>query len=827
MSAKDTLDTWDSSKLDGLGTWDPGSQQTADRPDDSLEEQDRVVGSSLDRPVSTAPRAVILDEMDPEARYERVGRLGQGGIGDVWQVWDHQLRRPIAMKTLRSERAAATDSQLRFVEEAQVTAQLQHPGVVPVYELGRREDGQPFFMMKEVHGWTLGEAIRAVHAASRGGRWGQAHLTRVEPDAVSDWSLRRLLGAFTRVCETLSYAHVRGVVHRDIKPANLMVGPFGEVYVMDWGLAKLTGSARTPAGQSRGGGRTLSSTQDGVVLGTPYYMSPEQAQGRVSSIGPQADVYALGAVLCEILLGRPPFGEIEGPAEVVAAVRKRAPVLQPSPDLPAVDEDLLAICRRALAWRVEDRFPEAGSLGRAVQDWLDGAQRRDQGLAIVEEARQQLPELDRLRSHAQALDHAARAREEAVKAHDDVDAKREVWRLRDEAERAAHELVAAETGWVQTVWSALQLVGDLDEAHALLADHHAARLLEAERSDDVTAAVRQEALLRTHDRGQHARLLDGRALLSLETDPSGATVELWRIVERDRRRVPVLDRVLGETPLSEVEVDKGGMLLRITAQGYAPVSYPVYLGRLEHWHGRPPGVDAAAPIRLLTPDELGDGLYVPAGWAWTGGRGQRSKAPALRWIDGFVIQRLVVQNQDLLRFINGLVLQGRSTDATRLSPAGDHPAGIYAWAPKQPARRLNEEATRELAAWFAAETGRAWRVPTEWEWEKAARGVDGRTLPWGDHRDPTWSVFADSRPDGGRLVDADAPVDDLSPYGVVGMAGNVREWTSTTFDDGGLFVSKGACWQDLGPATLLPSRHRIERGPADDRVGLRLVWSVT
>ncbi len=830
VNPKDTLVTWDSAAVDGAGTWDPADPGTIERQVDSLEGEISAVGSSIDRPVSTAARSVILDEMDPEARYERVGRLGQGGIGDVWQVWDHQLRRPIAMKTLRAERAGTTDNQLRFVEEAQVTAQLQHPGVVPVYELGRREDGQPFFMMKEVHGWTLGEAIRCVHAASTPQGWGQATLQRKEPTAQSDWTLRRLLGAFVRICETMAYAHIRGVVHRDLKPANLMVGAYGEVYVMDWGLAKLLVGHDPAPVEGSPPPRSASSTQDGVVLGTPYYMAPEQAQGRVSVIGPAADVYALGAILCEILSGSPPFGDLPSPVEVVAAVRTRGPVVTLSADKPAVDGDLVAITQRALSHEPADRYQEAGALGRAVQDWLDGAQRRDQGLAIVADATAELPELDRRRQHAASLRRAALAKEEATRPHDAVEHKREAWRLRDEAQRAATDLIGQETRWLQKVWSALQLVGELPEAHDLLARHHAARLLEAERRGDQAAGVREEALLRSHDRGQHARLLGGAGVITLHTDPVGANVELWRYEEQDRRLVPVLDRVLGETPLIEVEVPQGSMLLRIIAEGRAPVSYPVHVGRLEHWHGCAPGQDEPTPVRLLTPEELGGGCYVPAGWAWTGGRGQRAQGSAHRWVEGFVIQPVCIDNQTLLRFINHLVAEGRSAEAAAVTPAGDHPSGLYSWAPKLPARRLTHAAAVQLATWLGGEHDRAWRLPTEWEWEKASRGVDGRSLPWGDHRDPTWSVFGDSTANGGHLVAVDGAPQDLSVYGAMGMAGNVREWTSTAFDvdqpDGAL-VAKGACWLDLGPATLLPSRHPLERSASDDRVGLRLVWSVT
>src|SRR5262245_58872976 len=231
-------------------------------------------------------------------RYEVVEEIAHGGMGVVFKVRDPDLGRTLAMKVLLDSHQERPDLARRFLEEAQIGGQLQHPGLVPVHELGRLPDQRPFFTMKLVKGRTLAEELKA----------------RSSPAA----DLPRLLGTFEQVCQTVAYTHSRGVIHRDLKPANLMVGAFGEVQVMDWGLAKLLGQdqeAPLPAGaagastiySSRSSSEDDSATRAGTVLGTPAYMPPEQARGQVEHLDERCDVFGLGAILCEILTGQPPY----------------------------------------------------------------------------------------------------------------------------------------------------------------------------------------------------------------------------------------------------------------------------------------------------------------------------------------------------------------------------------------------------------------------------------------------------------------------------------------------------------------------------------------
>jgi serine/threonine-protein kinase len=284
-----------------------------------------------------------------------------GGIGRVWLARDASLGRDVALKELRPERADQPVSWARFLREAQVTGQLEHPGIVPVYEVGRGPDDQaPFYTMRFVRGRTLADAARAYH--ERRGRHQAGPL-----------ELRELLTAFVGVCQAVAYAHSRGVLHRDLKPQNVVLGDYGEVIVLDWGLAKVLGEAEgdapaaaVPVALTGEGSRD--ETVAGQVLGTPAYMAPEQAEGRLDLLDARTDVYGLGAVLYEVLTGRPPF---EG-ADVTAVMRGVVHETPPPPRAvePGAPRALEAVCLKALAKKPGERYATARELAGDVQRFL-------------------------------------------------------------------------------------------------------------------------------------------------------------------------------------------------------------------------------------------------------------------------------------------------------------------------------------------------------------------------------------------------------------------------------------------------------------------------
>jgi len=315
--------------------------------------------ASLPQPTSSDPAATVDFVRAADERYSLVRLHASGGIGRVWLARDSILKRDVALKELRPERADDSKHWARFLNEAQIAGQLEHPGIVPVYELARRPDSeQPFYTMRFVNGRTLSEATHAFHTKRAAG----------EADSLE---FLTLLNAFVTVCNTIAYAHSRGVIHRDLKGQNVILGDFGEVVVLDWGMAKQLGRdefqeplASCELGVSSG----LNLTLQGQALGTPAYMAPEQAAGRLDDIGWRTDVYGLGAILYEILTGQPPFIGSDT-SEVLRRVREEQPV-PPRQHWPDAPVELDTVCLQALAKRPEDRQPSAGELAQQVQQRL-------------------------------------------------------------------------------------------------------------------------------------------------------------------------------------------------------------------------------------------------------------------------------------------------------------------------------------------------------------------------------------------------------------------------------------------------------------------------
>jgi tRNA A-37 threonylcarbamoyl transferase component Bud32/tetratricopeptide (TPR) repeat protein len=284
-------------------------------------------------------------------------------LGEVFVAEDAELHRQVALKEIQERHAHDPASRGRFVLEAEITGGLEHPGIVPVYGLGTYADGRPFYVMRFIKGDNLKEAIRRFHEGP------------LSPEKASDRNLafRQLLRRFVDVCNAVAYAHNRGVLHRDLKPGNIMLGKYGETLLVDWGVAKPLGHADTdevtdtlPLQPSSGSSVGL--TQAGSALGTPAYMSPEQAAGRLDALGPASDVYSLGATLYTLLTGQPPFTDAD--VGVVLDKVQKGDFAPPRRIKPATPAALEAVCLKAMARSPDDRYTSARALAGDIEHWL-------------------------------------------------------------------------------------------------------------------------------------------------------------------------------------------------------------------------------------------------------------------------------------------------------------------------------------------------------------------------------------------------------------------------------------------------------------------------
>jgi serine/threonine protein kinase len=307
-----------------------------------------------DRALDNLRRVVAWPDLSG-TRYEVRGEIARGGMGVVYAAHDRDLGRDVAVKVIAPEHADP-DVASRLLREARIIARLEHPGIVPVHDVGTLPDGRVYYAMKLVSGKRLDDIARE-------GR-----------------PLRERLRLFLRLCEPVAFAHAHGVIHRDLKPENVMVGPFGEVLVMDWGVAKQRGEAEltpgAPAGAGSAAAAAAGDTAHGTVLGTPAYMAPEQARGEVDRVDARADVHALGGVLHFLLTGRAPGRSPADPSAVTRTWAGRPapngggrPFAEAPRDVPAA---LQAVCRKALAPDPAGRYGRVEDLAADVSRFLEG-----------------------------------------------------------------------------------------------------------------------------------------------------------------------------------------------------------------------------------------------------------------------------------------------------------------------------------------------------------------------------------------------------------------------------------------------------------------------
>lgn len=298
-----------------------------------------------------------------DSRFSVIRPHARGGLGEVFVALDHELNRQVALKEIQGKYSFDADSRMRFMQEAEITGGLEHPGIVPVYGLGTYDDGRPFYAMRFIKGMSLAEAASEFHAARQ----------PIGPGDYLGVDFRQLLRRFVDVCHSIEYAHSRGVLHRDLKPGNIMLGKYGETLVVDWGLAKAIGRRGDAAEASEEETLRPSSSGDsshtrlGQAVGTPMYMSPEAASGQLEEVGVASDVFCLGSTLYHVMTGKAPYAST-GKRKLEAVMKGAFP--PPRQLQKAIPPALEAICLRAMSTRPQDRYASAKALADEVELWL-------------------------------------------------------------------------------------------------------------------------------------------------------------------------------------------------------------------------------------------------------------------------------------------------------------------------------------------------------------------------------------------------------------------------------------------------------------------------
>ena len=333
-------------------------------PDVDLEYASKLYYSrKASRPPSEPTSSIqeLISRSGSETKYIYEKEIGRGGMGAVFSTVDQDVRRKVAMKVMLPSATSNPAHIKRFLEEAQITGQLEHPNIVPVHEIGIDEESKIYFTMKLVRGENLESIIDKIAGGNQ--------------TYAQKYSLGVLLQIFMKVCDAIAYAHSKGVLHRDLKPENIMIGDFGEVLVMDWGLAKVLGREDIHAPEARVLDTDKANplhTMEGQVMGTPSYMSPEQAQGKISELDERSDIFSLGGILYKILTHHAPY-KGKNAREALEMARKR--MLQP-PDIraprSAIPAELTAICMKAMARNKDERYASAEELKNDIQRYLDG-----------------------------------------------------------------------------------------------------------------------------------------------------------------------------------------------------------------------------------------------------------------------------------------------------------------------------------------------------------------------------------------------------------------------------------------------------------------------
>ena len=762
-------------------------------------------------------RQVLNKLPDHDAtRYEMGELLGQGGGGRVIRAYDHVLGRQVAMKILRAHAQADPVALERFVSEAQTTSRLSHPNIMPVYDFGTLPTGEVYYTMREVRNRSLRSFIDALKH-------------KPEDDAQGLVSTMIML---QQVCLAIHYAHAQGVVHRDLKPDNIMLGEYGEVLVVDWGLAKRFGD--------------FEEKDASHTMGTPSYMPPEQARGELDAVDHQSDVYSLGAVLYELLTLAPPFVG-ESPLEVMWKVVD-SDLISPTERAPEHDipNALERICMRAMSKRKHMRFVSAKAMHDAIGQWIAGIRPREaqeqttEGMNWTQRFSIVHNEIDSLRVKVEQV-------ASEFQGWEPIEQKRQLWRLEDLLKRATVER-AESYGQAFTHFArALALDPENIEAKRGLADLAWLRFQQAEQEADLSNIVYAKQLLERYDEEQrYAEHLSEQVPLNIQTAPDEPDAEIqvfaWTEHNRRLRREEVVAQ--GKLPLARPQMPTGSYSVRVRWEGGASHDVPITLSR---------GQESRIQLRAPRAAKLPRFVYVAQGSYISGGdlKAFDPKPKTRADLHSVFIGVYPVTFKEYLLWMDELQVE-RPAEALQRAPQARNGDGLYVrfdaslrrWVPDDiliegPLRKIypkgeghewdipiigiSYEDALAYIQWRSAQDNVRYRLPSVQEMEKAARGTDGRFYPWGNHFDPTFCCMRFSRREIAQLEPIGAFEADVSPYGVRDTAGGVRDWCASAPESPNAHVFGGS-WNQDQVACRLASRMRVIKQVRSVSIGFRLAY---
>lgn len=746
-------------------------------------------------------------------RYVMGGELGRGGGGLVIRAFDDRLQRVVAMK-LPATQGGASRQQQQLLIEAQTTSRLEHPNIVPVYDTGVLPSGARYYTMRRVSGRSLRDVLRGLKAK--------------DPKVESRWPLNELLRAFIEVTHAMEYAHYRSLIHRDLKPENIMLGDFGEVYVMDWGLAASHAEVIREA---------EADPTHLATVGTPAYMSPEQASGN-AQLTPQTDIYSLGVILYELLTHVVPSRR-DSVVETLLAVASE-PILPPSKVVKyPIDVELDEIVMRALQRLPKDRYASVREFRHSLQVYVSGkrpltaAKRLEEALAFIETYDQGVERIRKLRAKAQHL--AANLRPS-----DSIQEKRAYWRAEERVERVEEENALILEKALNQLHASLHLDPDLDEARSALADLAWRRYTEAVEGGDGLTPEFSRAVLRQYDvTGRYAHLLDDPTTLRLTTDTAGVEAFIQSVELRDRRLHLGQLRYLGSLPLQVSALPRGSWHITLKQAGLPAIQLPVL-------------AQADQALEIFVPTESSKILppgfaFVPRGESIVGGD-NRALDPLPRstvTVSAFAAQTRHVLVQEYLEWIRSLahydasaaelripilssglpLIRKGGDDQYRICPAAMHQLNPDAEVTDDlPVVGIRTRDIEDYIRWRSTIDGVQYRLPTELEYERMARGADGRHFPWGNRFDPALCTMWLSSPESPRLQSVGHALSDKGPFGHRDLAGNIRELCRMEHSQD--HVVRGGSWQSDERSCRAASRLTQHAGQRRDDVGFRLVIEV-